>query len=313
MQSNLKYIVIVLLLAITGCEQSGKLNDFFRPAPVQPLAEVIRTSIPIGFCAMVAMADQLGYSIPYDRIPAGDDLSLIRITPAGEFPLLYLDKACKEILILRFSADDEFSILSIFFIEDLPVSSLDRILEFHTIPVMLDEGKVKAIFASQEIYVRDSVELHLKMGPGDIRIELDRLEEPRPESTEAAIEQNAWIIDADPAGTWNLFSDDIYTITGGEQDISVLNERFSSETGIIQLAMIETQIHPDCILAPRDGFSLLREISVSTGPENSLEDMVLGTVLFRFVDECTGQVEIPLATGNFITSTGKKVNLELLD
>ncbi len=313
MQNHLKYIIVVLLLAITGCEQSGKLDEFFRPAPVLPLAEVIRTSAPIGYCAMVAMADQLGYPGPWESIPAGNGFSIIRIIPSGEFPLIYLDETCREILILRFPADDDFSILSIFFIEDGPQNSPGRIIEWHTIPVKLEEGKVKAVFASQEIYVRDSVELNLQMGLADIRIELDRLEEPRPESAEAAIGQNAWIIDVDPGGTWDLLSDDTYTITGGEQNISVLTGLAGSETGIIQMAMIETVIRPDCILAPTDGFAVLREIGLNTGPGDSLEDLVLGTVLYRFRAECTGQVDIPLATGNFITSTGKKVDLKLLD
>jgi len=163
------------MLGIAGCDDTGKLDEFFRPAPVQSLAEIIRISIPIGHCATVAMANQNGYQIPYESIQTGGGVSLIRIIPTNEFPMLYLDPSCREILILSFPAEDDFSILSIFFVQE-------RIIEWHTIPVILEDGKIKAVFASQDIHVRDSVEVNLQMGLADIRIELERVEEPVPES-----------------------------------------------------------------------------------------------------------------------------------
>ncbi len=306
-----KYLAILLILMLSGCEESGKLEDYLRPAPSQPLADVIRTSLPVGHCALAAMADQAGYPIPYEVLPLDGGLTLIRIHPDGSFPLVYLDECCREILVLCFPVDEDLAILSIFFVNPDPASLLEKILEIHTIPVMLEEGKVRAVFASQDIYVRDSIELSLHMGPADIQLELGRLEVEEPETSEAAIEQNAWSIHADPAGTWDDFRDDVYALTGGQQDISVLSGQSRSETCILQLAMIETIMSPECLLAPLDGFALLREIGVDTGPRNNLEDLVLGTVLYRFRSTCTGQVDIVLATGNFFTSTGKKVDLGL--
>jgi hypothetical protein len=309
--SNL--LAVLMIFLVTGCEHSGGLSEFFRPAPVEPLADVIRTSIPIGHCAMVAMADQAGFNIPYDKITAGNGISVIRLEPGMDFPLGYLNTSCREIIILRLPADDDFAILSIFFIYTEHGSSKEEILEIHTIPAMIDEGNVKAVFASQDIYVRDSVEINLQMGPADIWIEIDRLEDPPPETTEAAIEQNAWIIEIYPSGTWDAFTDDSYTITGGAQDVSVLTGTPGSETRIIQMAMIDTKMHPACELAPREGFALLREISLETGLDDSMQDLVLGTVFYHFNPSCTGKVEISLATGSFLTSTGKKINLRLLE
>jgi len=306
MQDYSKYFLLILVLGITGCDESGKLDEFFRPAPVQPLAEIITTSVPIGHCAMVAMANQNGFQIPYESIQRGDGVSLIRIIPTNEFPLIYLEPSCREILILSFPAGDDFAIMSMFFVRE-------RIIEWHTIPVILDDGKIKAVFASQDICVRDSVEVDLHMGPADIRIELERVEKPVPESAGAAIEQNAWIIDVDPSGTWDLFADDTYTITGGAQDVSVYTGPSGNESSVLQLAMIDTRIYPDCIISPSDGFAVLHEIDLNTGPEESIEDLVLGTVFYHFRESCTGMVDIPLATGNYIGSTGKKIDLKLLD
>jgi hypothetical protein len=240
MRGILKYFIFTFLVVAAGCERTGRFSEFLRPVPVEPLTELIRTALPVGNCAMIAMADQMGFQVPGEKIPAGGDFSIIRIIPTDEYPLLYLDESCTEIMILSFPADDDFAVLSIFFILHDPDNPQKRILEVHTIPAMVEDGNIKAVFASQDIYVRDSVELNLQMGPANIRIELDRLETPRPETSEAAVRQNAWIIEVDPAGTWDDFTDDRYTLTGGEQDVSVLTGRETSETGVIQLAMIGT-------------------------------------------------------------------------
>jgi len=313
MRSILKYIIFSFLLATAGCERSDRINEFLRPAPVKPISEIIRTTLPIGNCAMIAMADQLGFPIPYEKIQPGGSFSIIRIVPSNDFPMIYLDESCREIIVLRFPADEDHAILSIFFIHEDPDNLHKGILEVHTIPAMIEKGSLKAVYASQDIYVRDSLELNLQMGPADIRIEMDRLETSKPATSEAAIKQNAWIIEIDPSGTWDLYTDDSYTITGGQQDVSVITGQSVSETSIIQLAMIGTRLGPECILAPVEGFALLREIGIHTGTENSLEDLVLGTVFFQFNAFCSSKVDIPLATGNFITSTGKKIELDLLD
>ncbi len=308
------YLCLAVLALLNACEPSHRLDDFLRPAPVEPLAEVMRTATPLGYFAMVAMADQMGYSIPYEKISLAEGFSLIRIVPGKEFPLAYQDESCREVLVLAFAADEDFSILSIFYIcEGKSGGEVERILELHTMPVLEEGGRVKAVFASQDIHVRDSVELSLHMGPGNIAIDLERVEAPNPENELAAIKQNAWIIEVNPAGTWENFLDDSYTLIGGEQDVSVLTGEKYSNTSVIQLAMIETVLRPECILAPVEGHALLREVGVETAGEESMDDLVIGTVFYHFTDDCTGEVTIPLATGNFISSTGKKVDLELLE
>jgi hypothetical protein len=313
MRNLLHCCIFIVLLVAGGCEDTGRFKDFLRPVPVKPLSGVIRTAVPIGNCAMLAMAEQMGATVPCEKITIGSGFSMLRITPDGEFPLVYLDASCREIRILRFSAGDDFAILSLFFIYDDPGPAGKKVLEVHTIPASIEDGIVRSVFASQDIYVRDNLELNLHMEPAIICFEQDRMESPEPETAEAAIGQNAWMIEVDPAGTWDLFADDAYRITGGEQDVSVLTGSTGNETSILQLAMIGTLMNPECIEAPVEGYALLHEIGVATGPEQSPEDLVMGTVLYRFDSPCSGQIFIPAATGNFITSTGKKVDLRLFD
>lgn len=311
MNVKLKYLGLVLLLGITGCEQSGRLDGFLRPVPVEPLTDILATALPVGYCTAVAMADQRTYPIPHERWPAGNGFTLIRVLPSEAYPLIYLDRSIQEVWILRFSVDDETALLSIFFKPgaDLP----GRILEIQNVPAILEDGQIRSVIASQDVRVRDSLEINLQMGPGNIQIELDKLASPRPETTSAAIEQNAWIVEVDPSGTWDYFEDDRYTITGGLQDVSTMSDRTGTGTSVLQLAMMEILITPECLLAPTDGFAVLQEVAVETSQEGQTEDLVLGSVFYRFVPRCTGTVNIPLATGNFIAATGQDVPLHLLE
>jgi hypothetical protein len=313
MRSGLKYIAFVLVLCLGGCEQQERVENFFRPVPVLPLEGIIKTCLPVGYCSMIAAADQLGYSIPYEKLRAGNGFTLIRIQPSGEYPLIYLDETIGEILVLRFPANDEAMILSIIVTHNNWQEIPGRIIELNNVPVIIEDGKVTAVFVSQDIYVRDSVELDLHMGPGNIQIALDRLETPRPAAAVTAIDQNAWIIDADPSGTWDQHWDDQYVITGGEQDVSAITGETGTGSGILQLAMIGTVLGPGCITTPTGGFAVLHEIGVETGSESVVNDLVVGTVFYNFKEDCTGRVLVPLATGNYITSTGKTIRMDLLE
>jgi hypothetical protein len=313
MKCRHKYLVLAMFLCLGGCDQPEKVENFFRPVPVAPLESIIKTCMPVGYCSMIAAADQLGYIVPYEKFQAGKGFTLIRIQPAGEYPLIYLDETIEEILILRYPASDEAMILSIILVHENWEENPGRIIDLHNVPAIIEDGKVRAVFVSQDIYVRDSVEIDLHMGPGNIQIAMERLETPRPTAAVAAIDQNAWIIDVDPAGTWDQPADDQYIITGGEQDVSAITAETGTESGILQLAMIGTLLGPECIATPTGGFAVLHEIGVETGSESLVTDLVLGTVFYNFKEDCTGRVLVPLATGNYITSTGKTVRMDLLE
>jgi hypothetical protein len=308
---NLKNLIISCLFLLFGCESAEELGGFFRPAPVEPLADVVRTIVPLGYLSAVAVAGNLGYPVPGEIVGMEDGITLTRILPSGEFPLSYLETDIREIIILCFPVDEEVYIISVICLLEGYYSGEGRILEYHTIPVLHAEGKLMTVFAGQDIRIRDSIELTLQMGPAEIWIEMKRLEEPRPESTEAAIRQDAWMIETDTRGTLENYMDDTYLITGGSQDVSVISGRDYSASGIIQLAMMELFMSPECRLAPSGGFGVLQAIEVSSGPGNSNEDIVIGSVIYEFRGKCTGKVSILLGTGSFFGSTGKNIDLNL--
>ncbi len=88
-----KYLAwLFLFLFLSGCEQLDQKADtvrgFFRPAPVLPVLEVIQTSVPAGFCAAVAMSDQMGHVIPDAGVRKYNGLSVIHMENNHEYPLI---------------------------------------------------------------------------------------------------------------------------------------------------------------------------------------------------------------------------------
>jgi hypothetical protein len=313
-----KYLALLSIsMLCLGCEQlehkAAGVGEFFRPPPVLPMLEVIQTSLPTGFCATVAMADQLGHRVPGSDIYQAGGNSLIHLINNHEYPLSLLAVPCDEIYILRLQVDEEICIISAFFVTEDRSSGQYKVYTISPVPVLINDGRVMAILARNNIYVQRDLNLQLEMSQGKIDIEVEKLKVPRPENVSVAIEQNAWIIDIDPYGTWNDFTDDVYTITGGEQDVSTVSDPAGNAANILQLAMIEITVDPGCLRNPVSGFAVHRETGIKTARESQLDDLILGTILYTFNESCTGKIKVPVATGSFLLSTGQEVDFNMMD
>jgi len=318
MKAVSKYMAwLFLFLFLSGCEQleqkADTVNGFFRPPPVLPVLEVIQTSVPTGFCATVAMADQLGHTIPDADIINHNGLSMIRMENNHAYPLSLLPVPCDEIYILRLGMDEEMCMISSFFVSNDHHSGRQKVYHIGPTPVMLDDQHVRAIFVRNHVSVEDELNLELKISRGEIDLAIEQLKVPNPDDVSVAIKQDAWLIEIVPGNTWTDFSDDKFMITGGEQDVSSISDQEINEASVMQMAMIGLMIDPECLRNPVSGFTVLREISVETGRDNRLDDLVLGTIFYTFEKSCTGRIKIPLATGSFILSLGKEVEFNMID
>lgn len=313
-----KYLAwLFLFLFLSGCEQleqkADTVSGFFRPAPVQPVLEVIQTSVPVGFCAAAAMADQLGHTIPAADVCNYNGLSLIRMENNQGYPLSLLPVPCDEIYILRLGMDEDMCMISSFFVSNDHLSGQQKIYHIGPVPVMLDDQHVRAIFVRNHVSVEDELNLELKISRGEIDLAIERLMVPNPDDVSVAVEQNAWVIEIMPGNTWTDFSDDKFMVTGGEQDVSTISDPEGNAASVLQMAMIGLMIDPECLRNPVSGFTVLREISVETGSDSRLDDLVLGTIFYTFEKSCTGRIKVPLATGSFILSLGKEVEFNMMD
>ena len=318
MKAVSKYLAwLFLILFLSGCEQleqkADTVSGFFRPAPILPVLEVIQTSVPAGFCAAVAMSYQLGHSIPGAEVLNYNGLSLIHMENNHAYPLSLLSVPCDEIYILRLGMDEDMCMVSSFFVSVDNISGRQKIYHIGPLPVMLDNQHVRAIFARNHVFVEDELNLELKISQGDIDIAVEKLKSPKPDNVSVAVKQDAWVIEIMPGNTWTDFSDDKYMVTGGEQDVSTISDPAGNAASVLQMAIIGLMIDPACLRNPVSGFTVLREISVETGKDNRLDDLVLGTILYTFEKSCTGSIKVPVATGSFILSLGQEIEFNMMD
>lgn len=318
MKAISKYLAwLFLLLLLAGCEQLEQKADmvrgFFRQPPVLPVLEVIQTSLPTGFCATVAMADQLGQMIPDADVRHYNGLSLIHLENQHAFPLSLLPVPCDEIYILRLGMDEDMCMVSSFFVSSDHLSGRQQIYHIGPMPVMLDDEHVRAILARNHVSFEDELNLELKISKGEIDVAIEKLRVPNPVDVSVAVEQDAWVIEILPGNTWTDFSDDTFVITGGEQDVLTVSDPQGNAGSILQMAMIGLMVEPVCQKNPVSGFTVIREIIIETGVDSHPEDLVLGTIFYTFEKSCTGSVKVPLATGSFIHSLGKELDFNMMD
>ncbi len=318
MQTVTKYLAwLFLCLFLQGCEQleekTDTVRDFFRQPPVLPVLEVIQTSVPTGWCAVAALADQLGHAIPGAEISHSDGLSLIRVKNSPEYPLSLLSIPCEEIFIIRLEVDQDMCIMGAFFVSNEPLPGQQKVYHVGPVPVLLDGQHVRAIFARNHVAVENELLIELKVSRAEIDMAIDRLMAPEPENLSVAVAQDAWVIEIETENTWNDFSDDKYMITGGEQDVSTFSDPDGNAASVLQMAMIGLTIDPVCLKNPVSGFTVLREISLETGHDSRLDDLVLGTILYTFDMTCTGRGKVPVATGSFLLALGQEVEFDMSD
>ena len=310
-------ITIILAFTLVSCEQAERTKDtlqtFLREPPVDPVASTIRTSVSIGYCASVAVASLMELDIPHATVYRDGSKSLIYLGSGTEMVVPYWNNRTEEIIIASVAMDEDVLIMSIIFPDEAIRTNCFQLLNVETIPVILEEDHIMTIYANQDINIEGEPSLNIEMGPMEMEIEIGRLDVERPETEQVAIKQNAWITDVYHHGTFNQFLDDDYIITGGEQQVFTGYYGTSTDASVFQMAMIEARLSSDCFLNPGSGFAILREIDVSTSGNSGLNDLVLGAVFFTFHDLCNGKVLIPVATGNFITSSGKEFDLMLYE
>ncbi len=215
-----KYVAwLFLFLFLSGCEQLEQKADtvkgFFRPAPVLPVLEVIQTSVPAGFCAAVAMSDQLGHVIPNADAGRLNGLSLIHMENNQQYPMILLPVPCDDIYILRLGMDEDMCMVNSFFVSKDQLTGQQKVYIMGPLPVMLDDQHVRAIFVRNHVSVEDELNLELKISQGEIDMAIEKLKVPNPDDVSVAVKQDAWVIEIETENTWTDFSDDKYMITGG--------------------------------------------------------------------------------------------------
>jgi hypothetical protein len=303
-------IYISLLLILVFLCSCKKVKEYFHDPETEPVRQALKTSAAIGYSVSVAMSVMSGEKPPF-VISTGDCSNfpctfLIYININRDNPLMFSEENTGEIIVAGLRPDEDVAIMTIV-CTDINISTQSfTLLSVHTIPVIKDEDRIIAVFSEMDINIgtdNDAL-LNLDLSQQEIDSEVSRLDRQRPEDLYVAVEQNAWFIDIDQKNTPAYFHDDSYSITGGGQIVEVTG----ASGGIIQQAMLQVEIEPDCLRNPVYGYALIKNTSVE---DRKIPE--LGTAIFGFHNMCDGRADVTLATGVYLRSNGKSIPLGLND
>lgn len=299
--------VLIIVLLLNSCGKEDFIEDLFQPPPVSPISETIRTCIPIGYAATVMMSHLKGNKLPNVKAEYNKNAFVLYINTSENYPYKFKDDDYNQMIVAGILLSENTAIISVFFTKTkLGIGRL-RLKDVKTFPVMFDEEKVKVVYAGYDINLGGDLDLLLELTQDEINIEIEKLNLDRAINEYIAIDQNAWIIDVYHNNTLSDFSDDEFVINGGQQSIEVIDYKTGSSVSTMQLAMINTHFSLNCLKNPTTGYAFMQDVDLEAE-----ERLIFGSVFFTYHSGCDGDVEVTVATGNFVTSIGKEIDLGLI-
>lgn len=296
--------VLLIFIPISSCKKIKKINN---DPEIEPLRHGFKTMAAVGYCGSLAKAFSEGEELPDNIVLHSDAHSegthtFILIATINEtYPLPY-NSSVGEITIGGIW-DEDGGVITVVYTDIDIIESEYEFRGIQTIPVMeIEEGKLMTVVAEQDItvgYGSDTM-LHLNMSNIQISMEMERLEAATlPDDAFTAVGQNVWFITVEQKGTVSDIYDDEYTIYGGGQ----IAEITSQSGGLLYHAMIGAKFIPStCDMNPVSGIGFIQNLKV--GSKNDL-----GHVSLSFHSRCDGKAYVELATGKYLTSYHRNVNL----
>jgi hypothetical protein len=314
----LNILLILILISNISCrkkEIDNPIDDWFQDPPVEPITQVIKTVVPVGYAATIVTMDMKGLKSPSVKVEKQKSAKVLYVdTNSDDYPFKFKNDTYGQLLVAYVQTDENSALVSVFF-TDLDVTTgnfkLENIIAF---PIIYDEleDKTTAVYASIDVNINSISGYGLDLSETEVEENLDKLNNERvynTTNTDIAIAQNAWIIDIYHNGTFDDAYDDQFKIFGGQQAVKVQDFDTESSTGALQMAMIDVDFSADCSKNPTNGYAFIQDVEVATSTNDN--DIVFGHVFYEFTPDCDGRVLVDIATGNFIFAIGKELNLGL--
>jgi len=313
----IKLSLAILLILSFSCrkkEIENPIKDWFQDPPVAPITKVIKTVVPIGYAASAVVMDMKGIKSSSIKSVKEKGANILYVNTATDYPYKFKGDEYGQMVIAYVQTDINTALVSVFFTEmNVTVGSfeLQNVIAF---PIVYDEltDRTSAVYASIDINLGSNSDIGLDLTSSEIDQKLNKLNNERvyeKTNTDIAIAQNAWIIDIYHNGTFEDVYDDNMKIYGGQQAVEVQDYQSESAAAVLQMAMIDVDYSLDCIENPTNGFVFMQDVEVASSDHDS--DIVFGHVFYEFTPDCDGRVLVDIATGNFILSMGKELDLGL--
>lgn len=309
----------LLLCQLSGCDSDVKdefdnakdeFDKFFNDPDPKAIETTLKTTIPVGYVASLALSAMAGNVAPNVTVVDGCSTypcnGLIYIDyDETIYPMPIETNSNGEIIVVGFWTSENTAILSAFF-TDINLYTGTFILENVDIfPAARVGTQTKAVFADIDVNVGSDPIFPITLTSDQISFELGRLNTIPPVDEHVSVEEEAWIVDVDNKGTSDDFWDDSYDITGAGQFIGAS----TSSGSIQQVIFLEVRMSHDCLLNPIDGVSIINDIEVAA--DETIFGQTLGTAFITFHPECNGKADITAAIGSYSGSFGDSMKLNL--
>jgi len=300
----------ILLLFSISCRKANEVKEWFQEPPVTPVTQTIKTVIPVGYAAEVAILTLKGFSVPDTKVSNSKNATIITIDAHNNYPYRFKGDNYGEMIVAALQTGENTALISVFFTDTDIVNGSFKLLNVIAFPVVFTEEKITAVYVAMDINLGSNTNIGIDLTEDEITSKLLKLENERTENYEVAIAQNAWIIDIYHQGTYENLVDDRFKIFGGQQAVAVENYETESSVGALQMAMIDTDFSVNCLKNPTHGHVFLQDVEVSSTANDN--DIVFGHVLYEFHPNCDGEILVNAATGNFIFAIGEELDLGLI-
>ncbi|PLX17818.1 MAG: hypothetical protein C0597_06820 [Marinilabiliales bacterium] len=255
----LKFLFILILIINTSCRKNeidNPIDDWFQDPPVEPMTQVIKTVVPVGYAASIVTMHMKGLKSSSVKVEKQKSATVLYVdTNSDDYPFKFKNDTYGQLLVAYVQTDENSALVSVFF-TDLDVTAgsfkLENIIAF---PIIYDEleDKTTAVYASIDININSVSGYGLDLTETEVDENLGKLNNDRvynTTDTDIAIAQNAWIIDVYHNGTFDDAYDDNFKIYGGQQAVEVQDFDTESSTGALHMAMIDVTFSADCIKNP---------------------------------------------------------------
>lgn len=304
MQRKILGSVIIIVSLLTTCK---KLEDINRSPELDPLEQGFKSCATIGYCAALAQRAFTGEALPANvtfepRSENGySSAGVLHVQVTKDTPLPF-NTNVGNIYIAGLWDGTHGGVISIVFADINIVESQFKFYGLYTVPVNRKaNGEIITIFAEQDIIIGEGADtlLNLSLSKPKFDTELARLNNSYPSDVFTAVKQNVWFV-AMNQNTEPPYLYDQYTINGGGQ---ILEAR-SNSGGILYHALLNTKFSYDqCDLNPSSGIGFIQNVKASGSSVD------LGNITLEFHDGCDGRAAVKVATGKYVTSNGKNIDL----
>jgi hypothetical protein len=320
--SSIKHSTLTLLsilLVLTILSSCRKLvRDDYQDPELESLSEGIKSCVAVGYCASIAYTFFNNEQLPDNVAVVSQDVMdgtkevLLTVLINEAYPLP-LNTSVGQITIVGQWTEDQTpdgrgaGVITAVFTDFNILESKYDFIGYRTIPIEEQEdGKIRSMFAQQDIMIKetDGTTPDLEIETGLINIEVKRLDEKDPDKDAFGLMgQNAWFFEVDCGNTASNIYDDEYRIDGGGQIIGAS----SASAGFLFHALLNATFnHSVCPSNPVSGEGFTQNLrSDSDGDED------LGHVFLNFRNKCDGKAHVKVATGKYILSIGKDIDLNL--